>query len=151
MTNSWRAACRYSYIASTTEPLNQELRRPLTSTAILSSFPVARLEAAREMEKDSSSAAASTRARVASLTSDDPRSARETVATETPANSATSCMLDRSFRAAPLYVPVGAGGTRPVERRCPTLTPHRQQGWADVLQALSRTVIRITSAAAVPH
>src|SRR5215212_4602169 len=108
MTNSWRAACRYSYIASTTEPLNQELRRPLTSTAILSSFPVARLEATREMEKDSSSAAASTRSRVASLTSDDPRSARETVATETPANSATSCMLDRSFRAAPLYVwPVG--------------------------------------------
>src|SRR5215213_2609261 len=150
MTNSWRAACRYSYIASTTEPLNQELRRPLTSTAILSSFPVARLEAAREMEKDSSSAAASTRSRVASLTSDDPRSARETVATETPAKSATSCMLDRSFRAAPLYVSVGPveldwsnGGVR--------RSTHRHQGAATGLQALSRTVIRITSAAAIPH
>src|SRR5829696_9665852 len=129
MTNSWRAACRYSYIASTTEPLNQELRRPLTSTAILSSFPVARLEAAREMEKDSSSAAASTRARVASLTSDDPRSARETVATETPANSATSCMLDRSFRAAPLYVPVGADGTRPCRTAVADAQPPSPAVW----------------------
>src|ERR671911_174121 len=105
MINSWRAAGRDSYIASKTEPLNQELSRPLTSSAILFSLPVARLEAAREIEKDRSAAAASTRSRVASLTSDDPRSARDTVATETPANSATSCMLDSSFRAAPLYVP----------------------------------------------
>src|SRR5919112_3242233 len=104
MINSWRAACRYSYIASKTEPLNQELSRPLTSTAILFSLPVARLEAARETEKDRSSAAASTRSRVASLTSEDPRSARETVATETPAKSATSCMLDCALRAAPLYL-----------------------------------------------
>src|SRR5215212_9993707 len=150
MTNSWRAACRYSYIASTTEPLNQELRRPLTSTAILSSFPVARLEAALEMEKDSSSAAASTRSRVPSLTSDDPRSARETVATETPAKAATSCMLDRWFRAAPLYVSVGPVALGFVERRFdaqPIATKVRATG----LQALSRTVIRITSAAAIPH
>src|SRR5215213_1099220 len=150
MTNSWRAARKCSYIASTTEPLNQELRRPLTSTAILSSFPVARLEAAREMEKDSSSAAASTRSRVASLTSDDPRSARETVATETPASSATSCMLDRSFRAAPPYDSAG-GGTRPCRTAVSDAQPHRHQGEVNGLQALSRTVIRITSAAAIPH
>src|ERR687898_86953 len=102
MINSWRAACRYSYIASKTEPLNQELSRPLTSSAILSSLPVARLEAAREIEKDRSAAAASTRSRVASLTSDDPRSAGDRVQKEPPASSATSCMLDWAFRAAPL-------------------------------------------------
>src|SRR4029453_14649856 len=136
MINSWRAAGRYSYIASTTEPLNQELRRPLTSTAILSSFPVARLDAAREMEKDSSSAAAITRSRVASLTSADPRSARDTVATDTPAKSATSCMLDSSFRAAPLYVSVGM---LPAEQRPSTGQPHNNRGRAGGLQALSRT------------
>src|SRR4029453_16455294 len=145
MINSWRAACRCSYIASTTDPLNQELRRPLTSTAILSNFPVAKLEAAREMEKDSSSAAASTRSRVASLTSEEPRSARDTVATETPAKSATSCILDRSVRAAPLWVRWALSawgcGTAVADLLGPGPKHDRSHG----LQALSVTVIRITS------
>jgi hypothetical protein len=88
---------------------------------------------------------------VASLTSDDPRSARETVATETPAKSATSCMLDRSFRAAPFYVSVGPVELSFVERRCPMLDPIATRMRPPALQALSRTVIRITSAAAIPH
>src|SRR5215203_4571916 len=100
MINSWRAACRCSYIASKTEPLNQELSLPLTSSAILSSLPVARLEAAREIEKDRSAAAASTRSRVASVTSDDPRSARDTVATETADGRDTSRVLDLAFSSA---------------------------------------------------
>jgi hypothetical protein len=62
---------------------------------------------------------------VASLTSADPRSARDTVATDTPAKSATSCMLDSSFRAAPLYVSVGLW---PAEQRPSTGQPHKQHG-----------------------
>ena len=54
---------------------------------------MAKLEAARETAKDRASAASKTRAVVAADTSGEPRSARETVGTETPARRATSAML----------------------------------------------------------
>ncbi|BDM71513.1 hypothetical protein HEK616_50000 [Streptomyces nigrescens] len=55
--------------------------------------PVTRLEALRVMAKESSRAAASTRARVVSDTVDRPRRVRETVDTETPARWATSAIV----------------------------------------------------------
>ena len=73
--------------------MNHEPRDPLTSTATRSSFPVAKLDAARETAKDKASAASRTRAVVVAETSGEPRSARETVGTETPARRATSAML----------------------------------------------------------
>ncbi|GAA2313528.1 hypothetical protein GCM10010416_28780 [Streptomyces caniferus] len=55
--------------------------------------PVTRLEALRVIAKESSRAAASTRARVVSETVDSPRKVRETVDTETPARWATSAIV----------------------------------------------------------
>ena len=75
-------------------PLNQVPSDPLTSTATRLSLPVARLDAAREMAKESSSAAARTRAVVSGDTRSEPRNARETVETETPARRATSSIVD---------------------------------------------------------
>ena len=74
--------------------MNQVPSDPLTRTAIRLSLPVARLDAAREIANESSSAAARTRAVVSGDTRSEPRSARETVETDTPANLATSAMLE---------------------------------------------------------
>ena len=74
--------------------MNHEPSDPLTSTATRFSRPVARLDAARETAKSSSSAARRTRSRVSADTSGEPRRARDTVDTETPARSATSAMLE---------------------------------------------------------
>ena len=94
MRSSWPDWCNVAYTLSSRVPLNQVPSDPLTRTAIRLSLPVARLDAAREIANESSSAAARTRAVVSGDTRSEPRSARETVETETPASRATSAMLD---------------------------------------------------------
>ncbi len=73
--------------------MNQAPRVPPTSTAIRPARPVARPDALRDTEKPRASAAARTRAVVAAETRSDPRRARDTVATETPARAATSAIV----------------------------------------------------------
>ena len=74
-------------------PLNQLCSDPPSSSPIRPRRPLASPDATREIAKESSSAAAATRAVVSADTSGEPCSARETVATETPASRATSAML----------------------------------------------------------
>ena len=86
-----------SYRPSRTVPLNHDCSRPLTSTATRPTRP--RGERRRLPARPRSRARRRPRAPCpssASDTSGESRSARDTVATETPARAATSAMVDRS-------------------------------------------------------